>query len=116
MGPSCTLRRAPRLLLGVFQGLFYILVPQERLTEPLPDSIFDGRLVRMLRWDQGRFSRLLEQYPPPFGERTRFGLGASVPSRASNACDAREVRKRSSSTAAGRSWTVLGIAKVCEPE
>jgi hypothetical protein len=76
-----------------------------------------GAVIASRSADAGRFDRLAVD-----DARTGLGVAADlrpqplaqcgVNSFPGAACDSREVRKRNSSTAAGRSRTVPGIAKV----
>src|SRR5918998_2614431 len=77
--PSRTLRRTPRHLLSVFQGLLYTLVPPKCFPDTLPDDVLHRRVVWVLGRDQGHFLRLSEQSPTSLSHGARFGFGASVP-------------------------------------
>src|SRR5918998_2179738 len=85
--PSCAIallswssslaRRAPRRLLGVPERLLEAL-PQQRLADTLPDGVLDGGVVLVLGRDERRLLRLLEQPPPPLGQRVVRRLGPGV--------------------------------------
>src|SRR4051794_10838652 len=56
--PIRALRRAPRYLLGVLEGLSGVL-PQKRLADTLPDLVLNSWILSVLGWDEGSFLRLL---------------------------------------------------------
>src|SRR5215211_7095296 len=123
--PSSTLCRTPRRLFGVAERLLDVL-PQERLADALPDGVLHRGIARVLGGIRAASCASssnphLRSASEPADASARASpkeslRAGSVPNLASNACDSREVRKRSSSTAADRSRTVAGMAKVWELE